>query len=99
LHADLGIGFERLPDPTKRVSLFGSYYYYPEVTGKLAEIDGSRPNLRYKLQTFRLGGSLALPPERVFLTANLIADHYLRKENAPGDATHTSASLGIGYRL
>jgi hypothetical protein len=99
VHSAFGFGLERLPDPTRAASLFGSYYYFPEVSGKLSLPDGTRPNLRYKLQTFRFGGSLAIPQTNAFLTANLVADHYLRKENAPGNATHTSASLGIGYHL
>jgi hypothetical protein len=99
LHSSFGLGIEKLPDPTRPLSLFGSFYYYPEVSGKLAEDDGSRPKLRYKLETFRFGGALAIPQTRLFLTASLLADHYLRKENAPGDATHTSASLGVGFHV
>ena len=36
LRANLGFGIERLPDPTEAASLFFSYFYYPEVTGKIA---------------------------------------------------------------
>jgi hypothetical protein len=97
LHADLGFGLERLPDPSKVASLFGSYFYYPEVTGKISVPAGvPRANLRYKLQSFNLGGALAVGKTPSFLTAGIIADHYLRKQNAAADATHFSTQLGVG---
>jgi hypothetical protein len=97
VHADLGFGLERLPDPAKPASLFFSYFYYPEVTGKIAVPAGTpAANLRYKLENYNLDGALAVPKTPVFVTAGLVADHYLRKQNAPSDATHFSAQLGIG---
>jgi hypothetical protein len=99
LHADLGFGLERLPDPTRPASLFFSYFYYPEVHGRIAQPGVPAAFLRYKVQTYRVGGSLAVPSTPVFLTAGIIGDHYLAKQNAPSNATHTSATLGIGFRL
>jgi hypothetical protein len=97
LHADLGFGVERLPDPTKSASIFFSYFYYPEVTGKIAVPAGvPAANLRYKVQNYNFGGALAVPHTPAFLTAGIVADHYLRKQNAASDATHVSAQLGIG---
>jgi hypothetical protein len=100
LHADLGFGVERLPDPTKTASVFFSYFYYPEVTGKISVPPGvPAANLRYKVENYHVGGTLAVPNTPVFLTAGVIADHYLRKQNAASDATHFSTQLGIGAHL
>jgi hypothetical protein len=97
LHADLGVGVERLPDPTKTASLYFSYFYYPEVTGKIGVPVGvPAANLRYKVEHYTVGGALAAPRVPVFLTAGIVADHYLRKQNAASDATHFSPQLGIG---
>jgi hypothetical protein len=100
LHADLGLGVERLPDPTKTASLFFSYFYYPEVTGKISLPPGApAANLRYKFESYNVGGALVVPNTPVFLTAGVVADHYLRKQNAASDATHFSTQLGIGAHL
>ncbi len=100
VHADFGVGVERLPDPSKSASLYGSYYYYPEVTGKISVPPGvPGAHLRYKLENYTFGGALAVPQTRVLLTAGFIADHYLRKENAPSNVTDFSPQLGIGYHF
>jgi hypothetical protein len=100
LHADFGFGVERLPDPTKTASLFLSYFYYPEVTGKIGVPAGvPAHNLRYKVENYNVGGTLAVPNTPVFVTAGIVADHYLRKQNAASDATHFSTQLGIGAHL
>jgi hypothetical protein len=100
LHADLGFGLERLPDPSRTASLFFSYFYYPELTGNISVPAGiPRANLRYKLESYNLGGALATPKTPFFLTAGIVADHYLRKQNAASDATHFSTQLGLGSRF
>jgi hypothetical protein len=97
LHADLGFGVERLPDPTKTVSLFFSYFYYPEVTGKISVPAGApAANLRYKVENYNVGGALTVPNTPLFLTAGIVGDHDLRKQNAASDATHFAPQLGIG---
>jgi hypothetical protein len=100
LHADLGFGIERLPDPTKTASLFFAYFYYPEVTGKISVPPGvPAANLRYKCENYNVGGTLGVPNTPLFLTAGVVADHYLRKQNAASDATHFATQLGIGAHL
>jgi hypothetical protein len=100
LHAGLGFGIERLPDPTKTASLFFSYFYYPEVTGKISVPPGvPAANLRYKIENYTFGGTLRVPNTPAFLTAGVVADHYLRKQNAASDATHFSTQLGIGVHV
>jgi hypothetical protein len=74
--------------------------YYPQVTGKISVPAGvPSANLRYKLEDYNLGGVLAVPKTRIFLSAGIVADHYLRKQNAVSDATHFSTHLGIGTRF
>jgi hypothetical protein len=97
LHADLGFGVERLPDPTRSASLFFSYYYYPEVTGKIGVPPGApTANLRYKVENYNVGGTLGVPNTPMFVTAGVVADHYLRKQNAASNAKHVSTQLGLG---
>jgi hypothetical protein len=100
VHGEFGAGIERLPDPTKNASLFGSYFYYPEVTGTIgvpAGVPGGR--LRYKVENYDLGGTLAIPHEPLFLAAGFAGNHYLRKQNAVLGETHATAVLGLGVHL
>jgi hypothetical protein len=70
------------------------------VTGKLSVPAGvPAANLRYKVENYNVGGALAVPNTPVFLTAGIVGDHYLRKQNAASDATHFSPQLGIGAHL
>jgi hypothetical protein len=99
LRADLGFGLERLPDPSRPASLFFSYFYFPEVHGRIAQPGIPAAYLRYKVQAYRFGGALSVPQTPLFLTAGITGDGYIAKQNAASNATHTSATLGIGVHL
>ena len=43
--------------------------------------------------------SVTVPNTPLFLAAGIVADHYLRKQNAASDATHFSTQVGIGAHL
>jgi hypothetical protein len=58
-----------------------------------------RPQSRYKVENYNVGAALAVPNTPLFLAAGIVADHYLRKQNAASDATHFSTQVGIGAHL
>ena len=99
LRSNFGIGIERLPDPSRLASLYGSAYYYPEVTGNYSPPGGTQQRLRYKLFTYRFGGTLSLPRTPIFLDAGYIASHYIGKQNAPSDSTYGAIQIGIGLHF
>lgn len=98
LRSNFGIGIEALPDLSKKAALYGSAFYYPEVTGFYTPPAGAAYRLRYKLFTYRVGGTLALG-KVPFLDAGYIADHYIGKQNAPAAVTHGALQLGIGVHF
>lgn len=95
LRSDIGFGAELLPALERPFSLSAAFYYYPEVRGTTTR-SGSPVRLRYKLETFDLRAQASLPRSPFFLEIGVYGDRYLRKENAPSDASHRAFELGVG---
>lgn len=99
LRSDFGFGAELLPALERPFALSGAFYYYPDVHGTFARADGTRARLRYKLETFDLRAHAAIAATPFFLEIGFYGDRYLRKENAPSDASHRAFDLGFGLHV
>ncbi len=78
-----GIGLEKLADTDQTFSLYGSYYYYPELRGSFAS-GGTHYDLAYHVVRYDVGLTLkASNPSPVFLTAGYMGDQSRNAGNAP----------------
>jgi hypothetical protein len=97
-----GFGIEKLPDLNQTVSIFGSYWYYPNVKGTWVTPYGS--TLAYRIQKYQIGATVGVPFDilkdvGVFLEGGFQGDKGNNKSLAPGDFQHAGWFAGIGVHF
>jgi len=96
-----GFGLEKLPDLDRAFSIYGSAYYYPEVTTAHNQTlsNGTTDVIRYKVLTYELGGKVDIGKTPLYLDLGFLGDHGYNKQNAPGDFTHSGPYIGLGIHF
>jgi hypothetical protein len=92
-----GFGVEKLPDLDHPVSLFGSYYYYPNVKGQYFTPYGS--TISYRMQKYQVGAAFSVNLIRgigLFLEGGFQGDRGDVKLLAPSAFHHAGGFAGIG---
>ena len=89
-----GAGLEKLPDFDQVASIYGSFFYYPQV--------GAGTTLQYRMYKYQVGGTFQVPKGLgipVFLDFGYLGDRGFNKINAPGGFTHNGAYVGVGLQF
>jgi hypothetical protein len=96
-----GAGLEKLPDFNQFVSLYGSFLYYPQISGNFTDPGtGFGYKLQYVYYKYRAG--LAITPAKnipVFLDLGYVGDHGIPKAYAPSVFTDHGIYGGIGIHF
>ncbi len=101
----VGAGLEKLPELRPGVSVFGSAFYYPSVSGNYTIASVGSPNQgvsyrqQYDVTKLDIGLALVLRHFPVFLYGGFTGDEYHAKQNAPINQTHNGPYLGLGLKL
>ena len=103
--AGVGIGATCLPDFQKRVSPYGSLYYYPEVSGMyhgaiaaaLGPLSGAPFILGYHITSYELGTVYTQATSGLFAGISIRGDRSQQTEDAPSSVTHNALALTIGF--
>jgi hypothetical protein len=93
-----GAGIEKVPDFHQIVDLYGSYVYYPQISGTYGTDFGPQ-KLRYIYTKYQGGITISPPALPVFLDVGFTGNHSVEKENAPGNRRETSAYAGLGLHF
>jgi hypothetical protein len=93
-----GFGAEKLPDLNQTISLYGSYYYYPTVSGTYAP---TGQLLSYRLARYDIGldwnfGGGGFP---LFLDVGFLGNYYTGKVNAPVNVNEYGPYVGLGLHF
>ena len=97
-----GYGIEKLPDLDKAFSLYGSAWYYPQISGTCSVIScpAGPYDLQYHMLKYQIGGTLNIgAPAGVFLDFGWLGDRLNNKQNAPANVTHNGPYLGLGIHF
>jgi hypothetical protein len=97
-----GFGIEKLPDLNQLFSVFGSYWYYPNVKGQFFTPYGS--TLSYRIQKYQVGATIGVPfnllrSVGLFLEGGFQGDRGNNKLQAPVDFRHNGWFAGIGIHF
>jgi hypothetical protein len=98
-----GFGTEKLPDLDRTVSVYGSMWYYPSVSGNFGYPPGAPPALvrttgkfRQRVLKYQLGGTLHLRNSRFFVDAGVLGDAVAGANLSPSNASHAGVYVGLG---
>lgn len=103
----LGFGLEKLPDLDRPLSIYGSAYYYPSVSGNytgptsvlLGPLSGAAFRWQYRILKYEIGATYSLGHSPLFLEAGWLGDRGMGKLNAPSDYNHNAIFLGGGVHI
>jgi hypothetical protein len=100
-----GAGIEKLPDLDKPFSIFGSFYYFPQIQGSLYDPSvGATYQEQYRFEQYEAGVDYNIPFDLfkktgVFIEGGYIGDTGIAKQFAPGNIREGGAFAGIGIHF
>jgi hypothetical protein len=101
-----GFGAEKLPDLDQVLSVYGSVWYYPNISGNFTFPPGSPPSLvattdkfQQRFLKYQIGGTLNLGNSGLFLDAGFLGDTIRGKSLSPSDASHAGGYVGLGIKF
>ncbi len=95
------VGIEKLRDVGQPFSLYGSMFYFPNVTTNAQQDlgDGTFGAVQYRILKYNVGGTLNLGNSPIFLDFGYVGDRLSNKQNAPIDQTHNGPYAGLGIHF
>jgi hypothetical protein len=101
-----GFGAEKLPDLNQPISVYGSIWYYPSISGNFTYPPGAPPSLvgttdkfQQRFLKYQIGGTFNLGSSGLFLDAGFLGDTIRNKQLAPSDASHSGGYVGLGIKF
>jgi hypothetical protein len=103
-----GFGAEKLPDLDQPLSVYGSIWYYPSISGNFTFPAGSVPpglppgsvdKFQQRFLKYQVGGTLSLGNSGLFLDAGFLGDSIKGKNLSPSDASHAGGYVGLGIKF
>jgi hypothetical protein len=104
--AGAGFGIEKLPDLDGPFSLYGSAFYYPNVSGTytfpsaaiLGPLAGQKTTLAYKEWKYEIGATVDIGPV-IFLDFGYLGERDFGKANSPANTSVGAPYVGLGLRF
>ena len=103
-----GFGAEKLPDLEQPISVYGSVWYYPSISGNYTyptavgvplALRGTTDKFQQRFLKYQIGGTLNLGNSGLFLDAGFLGDTIRGKNISPSDATHAGGYIGLGIKF
>ena len=103
--AGFGIGLEKLPDFERSFSLYGNIWNYASMTGSYVSpatavagpFSATTFRVNYRMYTFRVGTTYALPNSPIFADLSYSGDRLdPNSTTAPSSIFHGALALGLG---
>jgi hypothetical protein len=105
--AGIGAGLDKLPDLENNFSLYGSFWYYPNVAGNytyptstyLGPLSGQTIPLSYSVIKYAIGAAIGLGKSPLYLDLGYAGDRFKGKVNAPSDTSFAAPYAGLGLHF
>lgn len=95
----VGGGLEKLVNFDQPIDVYGSVYYYPQVSGNYTDINGDGQKLQYRLLHYQAGLAIKVPRTPLFLDLGYLGDRGVAKQNAPTTFSENSFYGGLGLHF
>jgi len=101
-----GFGAEKLPDLDQPISVYGSVWYYPSISGNFTyptgapvSLVGTTDKFQQRFLKYQIGGTFNLGSSGLFLDAGFLGDTIRGKNLSPSDASHAGGYVGLGIKF
>jgi hypothetical protein len=101
-----GFGAEKLPDLNQPLSVYGSVWYYPVISGDYTfpsvaplNVAGQTFPFQQRFLKYQAGATLNLGNTGLFLDAGFLGDTIRGVNLSPSDATHAAGYAGLGIKF
>jgi hypothetical protein len=102
-----GFGAEKLPDLNQTLSIYGSAWYYPSISGNFTfpaagappGFAGQTDKFQQRFLKYQIGGTLNLGNSGLFFDAGFLGDTIRGVHISPSDASHAGGYLGLGIKF
>jgi Copper amine oxidase N-terminal domain len=97
----VGFGVEKLPDLDQPFSVYGSVWYYPDVSASFTSASANG-QFSYRALKYEVGGTYVLGSFSgigIFIDGGYLGDSYRSKSLAPSDSTHNGPYVGLGLKF
>jgi hypothetical protein len=98
-----GFGIEKLPDLGRRLSVFGDFFYYPQLQGTYLDPMLGPQTLQYRFSKYEAGVAYSFPVQsatvRPFVEAGWRGTYGWAAANAPIDRHVEGPFLGVGLKI
>jgi hypothetical protein len=105
----VGVGGEKLPDLDQPFSLYGSAFYYPQISGNFTwptdsttiynGVAGQRGQLQYRYFKYQIGGDYNIANSGVFLDFGFAGVRASGKNYAPSGISENGPYVGLGLKF
>jgi hypothetical protein len=97
-----GFGIEKLPDLDQTFSVYGSVWYYPDVSANFTDPAFGTAQFAYRDLKYQVGATYVFGSFTgfgVFIDGGYLGDSLRNKTLAPSDSTHGGAFVGLGLKF
>ena len=95
----VGFGLELLPDLYREFSIYGNYFYYPNVRGAFTAPNGQGFITGYQEQRYTVGGTLNIPKTPIYFDLGYLGDRGNTKYDSVVGYTHNGGYVGLGIHF
>jgi hypothetical protein len=95
----VGGGLEKLTNYKQPIDIYGSVYYYPQLSGNYTDINGDGQKLQYRMLHYQAGLNINVPKTPIFLDIGYEGDRGIAKQNAPTTFSENSFYGGLGLHF
>ena len=95
----VGGGLEKLTNFEQPIDVYGSVYYYPQLSGNYTDINGVAQKLQYRMLHYQAGLNINVPKTPLFLDLGYLGDRGIAKQNAPSTFSENSFYGGLGLHF
>ena len=98
----VGFGAEKLPDLDQTITLYGSAWYYPSVSGAYSAAVAIPPGtLAYRLTKYQIGldWNFGGPSFPLYLDIGFLGNQWTNKQNAPSNMNMYGGYAGLGLHF
>ncbi len=95
----VGFGIEKLPDLNQALSFFGSFWYYPSISGNYSNVVIPSTQLSYNMYKYQVGLDYVIGKSPIFIDLGWMGNQLTNKTNAPSNITENGPFAGLGIKF